>query len=101
MKTSYKLDEKNSILTDSEIREIESASEMPFNFDDDSPNYSYKELAEMLAEKRASEKTQVVSIRLPQETLEKAKKLGKGYTGVMSRVITYALDNPEIIKKCL
>lgn len=101
MITSYKLDSNNSPKAEAEISEIEVASNIPYNFDDDSPSYSYEQLAKMLIAKKQSEKTQVISIRLTPETLAKAKSLGKGYSGVMSRIITYALDNPEIIKKCL
>ena len=31
---------------------------------------------------------------------EKAKKLGKGYTGILSRILENALNNPEILKQC-
>lgn len=101
MITSYELDSNNSQITDTEIAEVEAAANIPYAFDDDSPSYSYEQLAKMLKAKKQSEKTQVISIRLTSETLAKAKSLGKGYSGVMSRIITYALDNPEIIKKCL
>ena len=99
--TTNKLDETKHSLTAEQIEEVERASQMPFNFDDDSPEYSYEQLAAMLAKKKSDSKTQVVSIRLSKETLDKAKSLGKGYTGVMSRVITYAMDNPDVLRKCL
>lgn len=46
-------------------------------------------------------KDQVVSLRLSNETMKKAKALGKGYSGILSRMLDYCLDNPEIINKCL
>lgn len=43
----------------------------------------------------------LVSIRLSPETFEKAKKLGRGYTGILSRLLDMALSNPDMVKKCL
>lgn len=97
--TTYNLD-MNSTLSAAEIAEVEAAPKGSLQ-DEDCPACSYEELARMLAAKRDSEKTRIVSIRLNEETLAKMKSLGKGYTGVMSRVIEYAANNPEILKKCL
>lgn len=51
--------------------------------------------------KRQERQKQVVSLRVSNETMTKAKALGKGYSGVLSRMLDYCLNNPEIIKKCL
>lgn len=32
---------------------------------------------------------------------EKAKKLGRGYNGILSRLLDMALSNPDMVKKCL
>lgn len=91
----------NAKLTDADIAEFKKAESMPPVFDEDSPQYSYNQLAEMLARTREQNRTEVVSLRLKSRTLKRARQLGKGYTSVLSRVIEYALDNPEIIEKSL
>ncbi len=52
-------------------------------------------------EKKLDKQKQVVALRLSPETVTKAKALGKGYTGVLARMLDYCLEDPEIIKKCL
>ncbi|MEE3472954.1 MAG: BrnA antitoxin family protein, partial [Butyrivibrio hungatei] len=42
-----------------------------------------------------------VTIRLSSKSLSKAKSLGKGYTSVLSRILEEALDDDDLIRKCL
>ena len=52
-------------------------------------------------EKREERQKQVLTLRVSAETMKKAKSLGKGYTGILSRILEYALNDPEIIRRCL
>ncbi len=73
-------------------------------YDDESPYYTYEQLLAMkeAADRRREERRrQPVSIRLLPETIKKAKALGRGYTGILARIIETALDDPEFISRCL
>lgn len=49
-----------------------------------------------------SEKEKVtVLLRLSPATIEKAKLLGKEYTNILERLLDLAVNNPEMVKKCL
>ena len=90
--------------TREELAEIASADKLPVNFDD-IPEMTEDEMAMVAAmaqRKRSARKKKTVSIRLPQDTIDKAKSmLGDGYTSVLGRVLVMALDRPDIIKQCL
>ena len=83
---------------------IARAAKKPIVYDDESPKLTeeqYAMFAEMSARRRAQKKKQVVSLRLSADTIKKAKMLGRGYTGVLSRLLDLAINNPEMVKKCL
>jgi uncharacterized protein (DUF4415 family) len=40
-----------------------------------------------------------VGLRLAEEDLDAYKALGKGYTGIMSDILSYAIKHPEILAK--
>lgn len=91
-------------LTEEEKSMIEHATTMPVLYDEDSPEttpemlLAFRQAAE---EKRKQRRKNVISIRVSNSTLEKAKALGSGYSGVLARMIDFCLNDPEIIKKCL
>ena len=91
-------------LTKEELAEIEAADKMPVNFED-IPEMTEEEMnavALMAQKKRSARKKKTVSIRLPQDTIDKAKSmLGEGYTSVLGRVLVMAIDRPDILKQCL
>ena len=60
-----------------------------------------KELRKMAQQRREETKKILISLRLSSKTLEKAKSLGKGYTGLLSRLLDLAIEDPEMLKKCL
>lgn len=86
------------------IEEIERASKLPINFDD-APPLTDEQLAQgaaIVRARRAARKKQNVTIRIPQQTIDKAKKmLGAGYTSVLRRLIIKAVDHPEMLQDCL
>lgn len=90
--------------TEEQKKRIREAMKRPIVYDDEAPELTeeqYKAFAIVAEQQRAARKKELVSIRLPHETMEKAKMLGRGYTGVLSRLLTMALDNPEMVRKCL
>lgn len=88
----------------SAIAEAERASRMPINFED-APEMTEEQLAKAAAiarARRAAHRKSNLTIRMPQETIDKAKDLlGDGYTGVLRRLITKAINHPELLKDCL
>lgn len=90
--------------TDEQRKEIEQAKHMPIEFDEDAPELTleqYAEMAEIAREQRARAVKPVVALRISPETLEKAKATGKGYTGFLSRLLDNAIKDPGMVKKSL
>ena len=50
---------------------------------------------------RSEEEKVTVLLRLSPATIEKAKLLGKEYTGILERLLDLAVNDPETVKKCL
>lgn len=88
-------------LTPEQLKMLDEMMQKPIEPDEDCPAYSYEEL---MAMKRAADdrrNKQNVTIRLTPAALEKAKRLGKGYTGVLARLIENGLNDPEALRKAL
>lgn len=60
-----------------------------------------EELKNIAQQRREEAKKTIISLRLNNKTLEKARNLGKGYTGVLSRLLDLAIEDPEMLKKCV
>jgi uncharacterized protein (DUF4415 family) len=56
-----------------------------------------KEFAQLAAERNRRRKKQSVTIRVAPDVLESYKTMGSGYTGIMSDVLKYAVNNPAIL----
>lgn len=87
-----------------QIAEIEKASTMTPVFDNDSPDFSYEELAQMakVAKTRKNEqKKEVVTLRISAAALKKAKATGKGYTGFLGRLLENALNDKDLVIRSL
>jgi len=90
--------------TESQILEIERAASMPIVPDEDAPELTLEQYAEMaaIARKRRSKNVKpVIALRISPETLDKAKATGKGYTGFLSRLLDNAINDPRIVSKSL
>ena len=90
--------------TPEQIREIEAAAARPVVPDEDAPELTLEQYAEMaqLARDRRSRKVKpVVALRVSPETLEKAKATGKGYTGFLSRLLDNAINDPQMVAKSM
>jgi uncharacterized protein (DUF4415 family) len=85
-------------------QEYREAKKRPPVYDPECPPSTPEALAEFAAMARELRKNRrnpapVVALRLMPEVLAKYKALGKGYTGIMADVLSYAADNPEILSK--
>ena len=90
--------------TEAQIREIERAAALPVVPDEDAPELTleqYAEMAELARNRRSQRVKPVVALRVSPETLEKAKATGKGYTGFLSRLLDNAINDPQLVRKSL
>lgn len=77
---------------------------MPVTPDEDAPEMTKEQYAEMAAIARARKAANVkpvVALRINPATLELAKATGKGYTGFLSRLLDNAIHDPELVSKSL
>lgn len=90
--------------TEAMIKEIEEAASRPLVPDEDAPELTMEQYAQMaeIARKRRTEKVKpVLSLRVSLDTLEKAKATGKGYTGFLSTLLDNAINDPQMVAKSL
>lgn len=90
--------------SESQIKEIEDAAKRPIVFDEDSPELTpdqYAEMAALAAQRREELKKPVISLRISPVTLEKARATGQGYTGFLGRLLDNAINDPDIVAKSL
>ena len=90
--------------TEEQIKEIEAAMANPVKPDEDAPELTLEQYAEMAAIARSRRSRQVkpvVALRISISTLEKAKATGKGYTGFLSRLLDNAIDDPQMVAKSM
>ena len=90
--------------TEEMISEIESAASGEPVPDEDAPELTmeqYAEMAEIARKQREKNKKPVIAIRISPDTLEKAKATGKGYTGFLSRLLDNAINDPQLVAKSL
>ncbi|MBR2728642.1 MAG: BrnA antitoxin family protein [Lachnospiraceae bacterium] len=90
--------------TEAQIREIELAASRPITPDEDAPELTLEQYAEMAALAKARRNKQakpVVALRISPDTLEKAKATGKGYTGFLSRLLDNAINDPQLVSRSL
>lgn len=95
------ISELTSGLTEEELLELERAANSPIVHDEDSPEMTKEMLMQFKRMNKEERVKQTVSLRLSPSTLKKAKSLGKGYTSVLSRLLDLAINDEEMLKKCL
>jgi uncharacterized protein (DUF4415 family) len=82
------------------IKRIKKAARRPIVYTDDCPPSSpeaLKEFAQLAAERNRRKKKQTITIRITPDVLESYKTMGSGYTGIMSDVLQYAVNNPSVL----
>ena len=90
--------------TEDQIKEIEAAMAMPVIPDEDAPELTLEQYAEMAAiarNRRSRQVKPVIALRISQSTLDKAKATGKGYTGFLSRLLDNAINDPQMVAKSM
>ena len=88
-------------LTAEEQLELEAAEQRDPVFDVDSPLMSDEQLLQFKRVNRENRTKTTVSLRISPATLKKAKQYGKGYTGFLSRLIDAAIDDEELVRRCI
>lgn len=95
---------KDDRLTEEELHLLEELEDRPLVYDEDNPPLTKEQLAQFyrVSEVRRGERRrQNVTLRLRPATIRKAKQLGKGYSGVLSRILEDVLNDPETLEKYL
>ena len=91
-------------LTNEQILMIKEAAKHPVVPDDDNPELTDEQLALMRRvheSRRAERRRQNVTLRLTPQAIQKAKALGKGYSGILSRIVESILNDPAELSKYL
>ena len=91
-------------LTEEQILMVKEAAKRPLAVDDDSPELTDEQLVlfrRVHESRQADRKRQNVTLRLTPQAIQKAKALGKGYSGILSRIIESVLDDPQMLSKFL
>lgn len=81
-------------LTPEEIAELDMAEKMPIVFDDDCPEMT----GEMLSQ---FHKMNMVTIGISSGNMKKIKAFGANYTKILSNLLDLALNDAELVKKCM
>lgn len=90
--------------TEAQIQEIEAAASMPIVPDEDAPELTpdqYAEMAAIAKSRRSQQVKPVIALRISPETLNKARATGKRYTGFLSRLLDNAINDPQMVSKSL
>ncbi len=95
------LNELNTELTAEELQELETAESKQSRFDEDSPAMTMEQLMQFKRMNRQNRTKPTISLRISPETLQKAKQYGKGYTGLLSRLLDAAINDEELVRKCI
>ena len=100
----FTLNKENAKLSPKEEAQLKKAAQMEQTSDPDFPPFTeeqlmhFRRISEIKKEEKASNRKQNVTIRLSPATIKKARLLGKGYTGILARIIEEALDKPAVTK---
>lgn len=100
-KVKISVNELTSELTQEELQDLEAAAKKTTVYDEDSPEMTQEMLMQFKRMNKEERNKLTISLRLSPNTLNKAKSLGKGYTSVLSRLLDLAINDEEMLKKCL
>ncbi|MCL2801345.1 MAG: BrnA antitoxin family protein [Treponema sp.] len=82
------------------VKRLKQAARRSINYTEEAPRSSpeaLKEFAQLAAERNHRKKKQTITIRITPDVLESYKTMGSGYTGIMSDVLQYAVNNPSVL----
>ncbi|MBR2562427.1 MAG: BrnA antitoxin family protein [Eubacterium sp.] len=94
----------NEKLTEKQLQMMQEAAARQAVFDEDSPELTDEQLASFRRVHEHNQKErrrQNVTLRLKPQSVRKAKALGKGYSGILSRIVENILDDPAVLQKYL
>ncbi len=83
-----------ALLTEQELMELNEAEKKTIVFDEDCPQLTEEQLKQF-------HKMQDVTIRISPETFKQIKELQVDVSGFLSRLIDAAIQNQELVKKCI
>ena len=95
------LNELNTELTAEELQELQAAEDKHPVFDEDSPKMTFEQLMQFKRMNQENRRKPTISLRISPATLKKAKQYGKGYTGFLSRLLDVAIDDEELVRRCI
>ena len=84
-----------------ELEELDEAERKAPVFDDDSPAMTPEQIQQFKRINRENRTKPTISLRISPATLKKAKQYGKGYTALLSRLLDAAIDDEELVRKCI
>lgn len=101
MVMQMKMSDLTPELTAEELADLEKAERMPNTFDADSPAMTAEQLAQFKRTRRDERIRHTISMRLSPKAWDFSQTYGKGYTSFLSRLIDAALDDEELVRKCI
>ena len=84
-----------------ELEELDEAERKAPVFDEDSPAMTPEQIQQFKRINRENRTKPTISLRKSPATLKKAKQYGKGYTALLSRLLDAAIDDEELVRKCI
>lgn len=81
-------------LTPEEMAELEAAEKMPVTFDEDCPEMT----GDMLKQFQRMNK---VTVKISPSNMKKIRSFGPEYSKILSHLLDLALNDSELVKKCL
>ncbi len=81
-------------LTPEEVAELEAAEKMPITFDEDCPEMT----SEML---KQFHRMDMVTVKLSPSNMKKVRSWGEDYSKILSHLLDLALNDAELVKKCI
>ena len=100
----YTLDVQAQKLTEKQVEMIKEAAKRPAVTEEDNPELTDEQLElfrRVHEDRQADRRRQNVTLRLTPQAIKKAKALGKGYTGILSRIVESTLNDPVALSKYL
>ena len=88
-------------LSGEEMQDLAAAEQMQPVFDAGSPEMTADMLLQFKRMNQEERNKQTVSLRLSPKTLKIAKSYGKGYTSFLSRLLDEAIQDEELVRKCI
>lgn len=81
-------------LTPEETAELEAAGKMPIIFDDGCPEMTDEMLKQF-------HRPDTIAIRISPDNMKKIQSLGADYPQILSQLLNLALNDTELMKKCM